>query len=500
VLTAGVPPVVVVAPRRPMERVSQRLLGTGRATPLPLQVACDGGQLASIRQIAETIHWPLITAFMPVSPARAAAFDILLRMEQTDAFASELLHSTRFAQLSPEDHRLTTEIVMGTLRWRATLDRYLAGVSSQAKLDAEVQAALRIGAYQILFLDRIPARAAVNESVELVKRARKRSAAPFVNAVLRKLRPAPRLELTDRSPQAIAAFYSHPEWMVERWVRFFGSEQAEFICRHDQQAPGAAIRLRAPSAETKLARDGIKLEPGVLLTSARRVMAGDITHSAVFLRGEVAIQDEASQLVALLVGCGRRILDCCAAPGGKTALIADRNPQAAILAAELHPHRAFLMRRLVPNANVHVVTADIRSLAVSGQFDRVLVDAPCSGTGTLARHPEIKWRLQREQVSTLQRLQVEILTAAMKHLASGGHLLYSTCSLEREENEDVIENALARESGFELLDCRLELERLRQAGDLNWSDLDSLLSGRFLRTLPGVHPTDGFFAALLKKN
>jgi 16S rRNA (cytosine967-C5)-methyltransferase len=437
---------------------------------------------------------------MPVSPARAAAFDILLRMERTDAFASELLHAAKFEQLSPADHRLATEIVMGTLRWRATIDRHIASVSSQKKLDEEVQTALRMGAYQILFLDRIPARAAVNESVELVKRARKRSAAPFVNAVLRKLSPAPQPELQDKSPQALAAFYSHPEWMVERWVRAFGSNQAALICRHDQHAPGMAIRLRTPSAEAELARDGIKLEPGALLTSARRVVAGDIFHSGAFKSGHVSIQDEASQLVAFLVGSGRRILDCCAAPGGKTSLISERNPGAAIFAAELHPHRAFLMRRLVPDTNVQIVAADIRNLPVSGQFDRILVDAPCSGTGTLARHPEIKWRLQPEQLSALQSLQIDILTAAMKHLAAGGHLVYSTCSLEREENEDVIGNTLARESGFELLDCRPELERLRQAGDLNRIDPDSLVAGPFLRTLPGVHPVDGFFAALLRKS
>ena len=436
---------------------------------------------------------------MPVSPARAVAFDILLRIEREDAYASELLHSTRAEKLSAEDHRLTTELVMGTLRWRARLDDHIANLSSQKKLDLEVLTALRLGAYQILFLDRIPARAAVNESVELVKRARKRSAAPFVNALLRKVSPGVPLEPEDKTPPSLAAIYSHPKWMVDRWSRFFGCERAEFICRHDQQTPAVALRMRRASVEGELTNAGIRLEPGALLTLASRLVSGDLTRTAAFRSGDVAIQDEASQLVALLVGSGQRILDCCAAPGGKTALIADRNPKATIIAAELHPHRALLLRRLVPQPNVRVVTADIRSLPVTGLFDTILVDAPCSGTGTLARHPEIKWRLQSEHLVSLQKLQIEILSAAMKHLASGGRLLYSTCSLEKEENEDVIEAVLARESGYETLDCRPELERLQQAGDLNWRDVGSLISGRFLRTLPGLHPCDGFFAALLRK-
>jgi 16S rRNA (cytosine967-C5)-methyltransferase len=436
---------------------------------------------------------------MPVSPARAAAFDILLRIEREDAYASELLHSTWAEKLSPEDHRLTTEIVMGTLRWRSRIDDHIAHLSSQKKLDPEVLTALRVGAYQILFLDRIPARAAVNESVELVKRARKRSAAPFVNAVLRKIRPGVPPEPEDKTPLSLAAIYSHPKWMVDRWSRFLGCERAELICRHDQKPPAVALRMRKPSVESELTNAGIRLEPGALLTVASRLVSGDLTRSAAFRSGDVVIQDEASQLVALLVGSGQRILDCCAAPGGKTALIADRNPQATIIAAELHPHRALLLRRLVPQSNVHVVTADIRSLPVTGLFDRILVDAPCSGTGTLARHPEIKWRLQPEHLVSLQKLQIEILSAAMKHLASGGHLLYSTCSLEKEENEDVIEAVLGRESGFDVLDLRPELENLRQVGELNWPGLDSLVSGHYLRTVPGVHPCDGFFAALLRR-
>ncbi len=211
------------------------------------------------------------------------------------------------------------------------------------------------------------------------------------------------------------------------------------------------------------------------------------------------IQDEGSQLVALLVGTGTRLLDCCAAPGGKTALLAARNPDAEIIAAEIHPHRADLLRKRVRAANVKVIEADATQLPVEGQFDRVLVDVPCSGTGTLARNPEIKWRLKPEDLDDLHKKQVAILRAALQHLAPAGRLVYSTCSLEQEEDEAVVEEVLTDLPGFRLLDVRDELERLRASGELDWEDLDSLISGKYLRTIPGIHPCDGFFAAILRR-
>jgi len=443
---------------------------------------------------------------MPVSPARAAAFDILLRVERADAYASELLHSSSYAKISPPDHALATELVMGVLRWRSRLDLEIAKFSSQQvrKLDAEVLIALRLAAYQILFLERIPARAAVHESVELVKRARKRSAAPLVNAVLRKLsgaaQPKPSDEILNATnPAALAQISAHPQWLVERWIREYGFEAARLICSSNQTVPVTTIRLRGADAAEELRRAGIELAPSPLLASARRVLSGDVTKTEAFATGRISVQDEASQLVGELLGKGNLLLDCCAAPGGKTAIIAGRNPQARILALELHPHRARLLRKRVANANVYVVAADARALPLSLRFDRVLVDVPCSGTGTLARHPEIKWRLQAEDLVRLRTRQLAILRSAMSLVAVSGRLLYSTCSLEGEENSEVVGKVLAEQPSFRLLDCRAELERLKDGGELLWSDFDSLLSGKFLRTLPGVAPGEGFFAALLER-
>src|SRR5579864_3730332 len=433
---------------------------------------------------------------MPVSPARAAAFEVLLRIENTDAYASELLHSSRFAKLSPADHCLLTELVMGVLRWRSVLDETVAAHSSQplAKLDLEVLTALRLGAHQLIFLDRIPAHAAINESVELVKRAHKRSAAGFVNAVLRKLaKNTPKLASLDDCS-------SHPDWLVDRWRQNYGSEDARKICEYDQIPPPPVLRITDPAVIEELKAEGVRLQPGMFLSHAFGVTAGDITRTKTFRERRLALQDEASQLVALLAGKSTAILDCCAAPGGKTRIIAERNQEAAVIAMELHPHRARLLRKLVPDSQVRVVVGDVRAMPLGKNFHRILVDAPCSGTGTLARNPEIKWRLTVDDLLRLQAYQLEILSAAMKHVAPGGRLVYSTCSLEPEENEQVIEKALANDGSFTVVNCREELHKLEASSELASKNFDSLLGGPYLRTIPGVHRCDGFFAAILQKS
>ena len=452
-----------------------------------------------------------------VSPARAAAFDILLRVERESSYPSELLHSPTYNRLTLVDHSLATELIMGVLRWRALLDSQIAESSTQplAKLDIEILTALRLAVYQLRWLSRIPARAAINESVELVKRARKRSAASFVNAVLRKLAAgispvdaSPKPLISEASVEALAASSAHRLWLVERWTRAYGLDSAFRICQHNQSVPVTTIRLRSPEAEAQLRAEGIELAPGAFLASARRVQHGDIARTAAFQAGLCVIQDEASQLVAALVGHGARILDCCAAPGGKTLAIADGNPDAEVAAVDLHPHRARLLRRLLRahdpaseagTRKIRVVAADAQNLPFAARFDRVLADVPCSGTGTLARNPEIKWRLTPEDLADLHVRQVAILRSALAHVVAGGRLIYSTCSLEREENEDVIEHSLERDSSFRVLNCQAELERLQWEKKLIWSDLSSLTRGPYLRTLPGVHPSDGFFAAILEK-
>jgi 16S rRNA (cytosine967-C5)-methyltransferase len=332
-----------------------------------------------------------------------------------------------------------------------------------------------------------------------VKQARKRSAGGVVNAVLRKIANGAR----DRKG------ISHPDWLVERWKQNYGPEIARKICEYDNTAPRQAVRIgtsqsnvgtAATSLPDALRSDGIRLEPGNLLGNAFTVISGEITNTKAFRERRLIIQDEASQLIALLVGKGNTMLDCCAAPGGKTRILAEQNPNAIVIALELHSHRAALLKKLVTSENVRVIAADARQLPLNKKFDRILVDAPCSGTGTLARNPEIKWRLKAEDMARLQGYQLEILSAAMGHVASHGRVIYSTCSLEPEENERVVETALAENPEFRLIDCRGELQRLEEHRELVVRNSDSLLSGPYLRTIPGVHSADGFFAAILEKS
>ncbi len=452
---------------------------------------------------------------MPASPARAAALEILLRVEREHSYANELLHSARFAGLSSADHRLATELVMGVLRWRSWLDLQLSTVSSEklTRLDDEVLAALRLGVYQLKFLTRVPARAAIFESVELVKAARKRSAAPFVNAVLRKVAGS---SAAGASPQPVAADgfaaigassdfvtlarnSAHPEWLVARWVACHGIDAARQICSYDQLPPATSIRVYDDQSLGELEQEAVKLGSGHLILATRTVLSGDITRADSYRKGGIAIQDEGSQLVALLVGRGEKILDCCAAPGGKTALLARRNPDALVIASELYSHRARLLRELVCLPNVRIVAADAGHIPFACKFDRILADVPCSGTGTLARNPEIKWRLTAEDLHDLQSRQRAILKSALAQLAQGGELVYSTCSMEPEENEAVVEAVLGAAPDFSIADCRERLEELRQAGELRVDKLETLTDGLYLRTIPGVHPCDGFFAAIIRR-
>ena len=440
---------------------------------------------------------------MPISPARLAAFNILLRVEREASYAVELLHSPILEKLSPLDRNLATEIVMGVLRWRSVLDDTIGHFSFTPfrKLDLEVLTALRMGVYQKQFLSKIPAHASVNETVELVKQAKKVSATGLVNAVMRKVKSAAydphASQLTGMA--YLSSALAHPKWLVERWVKELGDANAKLICEYDQRVPVTTLRLNNSEDETMLVQQGIQLASGVLMKNARVVIGGDV--SATLLGdSKIAIQDEGSQLIAALIGDGRRILDCCAAPGGKTAAMATRLPSAEIVATELHPHRAALLRKLAPEPNVQVITADALALPYGADFDRVLADVPCSGTGTLARNPEIKWKLKPEDLTDLQARQIAILRAAMSHVAPGGRLVYSTCSLETEENEQVIAACLQDARGYRIIPMRQELVRLQESGALVWDDIDQLVSGDFLRTIPGVQPCDGFFAAILEKN
>jgi 16S rRNA (cytosine967-C5)-methyltransferase len=442
------------------------------------------------------------------TPARRAAFQILLRVETQASFASDLLHGELTERLTERDAAFCTALVLGTLRWQGTLD-FIARSFAAGKwerFDSEVRVALRLGLYQLRFT-RVPARAAISESVDLVKAAGKSSAAKLVNAVLRKtgqvelasLRPA---QMSDVEWAGIET--SHPRWLLERWGQRCGAEQAQALARANNQPPATSVRANSEATPEELTQvllaEGVETAPGNLLRSALAVRSGSITRSESYRCGALVIQDEASQLVPHLldVQAGEGVLDLCAAPGNKTGLLARwAGPSGSVIACDIHLHR--LRQFLLPPS-----LANIRRVMLDGEqplpfrpiFDRVLVDAPCSGTGTLRRNPELKWRLTPAAIPRLAETQSRLLHSAAAVLKPEGRLVYSTCSLEREENQGVVEQFLKTHLEFRLLPLRDDARRVRpflQAG------AEHLLESDYLETSPAREDTDGFFAAILTK-
>ena len=447
-----------------------------------------------------------------ISFARKAAFDVLLAVERGHSHSDDLLRGKAVSLLSSADRNLATALVLGVIRWQIRIDHQLQSLLKRpnGKLDAEVRIALRLGAFQILHMDRIPARAAIDESVELAKQAGHRFASGMVNAVLRKLAGAPRVDYSEESATELALAEAHPAWMVERWVSLYGFEAARAICGHGQTQPALILRLANPATEAELTQAGIVLEPGRLLTVARTVVSGEVTSTAGFHDGRVRLQDEGSQLVAEIAmanlnqGEGR-ILDACAAPGGKTLIVAERNPQARILACESSPPRLEqLRRRLVAHADrIECRLANATQINEDATFDLVLADVPCSGTGTLGRNPEIRHRLRPEEFARQAERQRGILGAAMRAIRPGCRVVYSTCSLEHEENEQVVAAVLAATPSGRQISLHATIESLLADSIVTPGAATGLKSSLTpegaLRLLPGVFHTDGFFIALIER-
>jgi len=460
----------------------------------------------------------------------------LARVERTASYATELLHSPLTANLKEEDRRLAHELVFGVLRWQGQLDFLLEKIAAKslARLDWEVRLALRLGLYQMRFLERIPKAAAVDQSVELVKFARKRSAAGLVNAVLRKAgRRAPGASALGRGalegflPQELSAaerlaiLHSHPGWLVERWLAAFGSNRTESLLASNNQHARLSCRLVTARASPKeilalLAGDKIEWEESRWLKDAITIRSGNIQRSEAWQRGWLAIQDEASQMIALLLAPtgsglaprpGNRVLDLCCAPGGKTAQLAAlldlRGNPRTLFGADRRLHRLRRTRTLLLNVGVNTVPLvaldGSRPLPFGVKFDRILVDVPCSGTGTLARHPEIRWRLKPEDLGDFHRRQVALLRNALASLAPAGRLVYATCSLEREENEEVVEKALSGQASLRRLAAAEGREALLP--HLREPEVVEELfdTAGYFRTFPAEHHTDGFFAAIFEQ-
>ena len=444
------------------------------------------------------------------APARTAAYHALRAVTSGRADLPVALHVSR-QQLSDErDRSLAAEIVTGSLRWQRSLDHLIEHFAQRrlAKLDVEVVTILRLSLYQILHLDRVPASAIVDDAVTLTRAARKPSASGFVNAVLRStLRQRHKLPLPPRPPDAgdreaalayLGTTHSHPEWLVARWLDRYGFDAVERWVQFNNTTPPLTLRanrlrVTREQAMAALAADRVETEPARYAPDGLVVVTGNPLRRPA--DGTAFVQDEASQLVSLVVDArpDSRVLDLCASPGGKTiAIAADMNSTGRIVATDVRAARLTLLRETITSSgatNVAVVrVASTGSLPFAARFDRVLVDAPCSGLGTVRRDPDIRWRRREEELALLARDQIALLMRASEVVRHGGRLIYATCSSEPEENDGVIEAFLAARKDFARLDLRNDGHRLLAPF------IDE--RGQF-RTSPATHGLEAFFAAVL---
>lgn len=414
---------------------------------------------------------------LKISPARIAAFEILLKIEKEKAFSSILLpiYEEKFSKV---DRSLCHELVLGVLRKQLYLDRII-DIFTNKKLDLEVRIILRLGIYQLLFLDKIPAYSAINEAVNLVVRIKKTSAKGFVNAILRRT-TREKIELTFESEvEQISIETSHPIWLLEKWISKLGINETKRLAVANNETPALNSRL----TEKTSAAIKEKLENETLDTSFLFDLATN---------GKIYFQDDASQLVGKAVELkeNEKFLDVCSAPGSKLTQIATYSNQ-MLFGGDLHFQRVKTIERSAKKQglkNIQVLQYDAEKTLPFAEetFDVILLDAPCSGTGTIRHNPEIRYHLKEKDFSELSAKQLKILQNASNLLKRGGRLIYSTCSLEIEENEEILNKFLEENEAFSLIESNILKKFKTEKG--------------FYRTFPHRDSMDGFFIATLKKS
>lgn len=432
---------------------------------------------------------------MKISPARRAAFEILRKIETERLFSSALLPVYEDA-LDQKDRALCHQLTLGVLRRRMRLDKIIEQLTGGKKLDRAIRIILRLGLYQLIYLDKIPAHAAINEAVNLAQQAKKTSAKSFVNAVLRNYTRRPiELNFTDEI-ERVAVETSHPRRLVERWIRQFGFDETEKLAAENNRTPASAFRLTAKSDESTiemLRRLDLKISESKIVKGAWLVGNSNEMLRLFADEGKIYFQDEGSQLVAdsVRLKTDEKFLDVCAAPGSKATQIANSHPNNFIVAGDFIEPRIKILqanrnRQIVESMQIARYDAEKDLPFADESFDRILVDAPCSGTGTIRHNPEIRYFLEEKDFPALAEKQLRILKNASKILKKNGRLIYSTCSLEREENEQVAERFLAENKEF----TKIKSEIGEQF----------ITAENYARTFPPRDETDGFFIAVFEKS
>jgi 16S rRNA (cytosine967-C5)-methyltransferase len=438
--------------------------------------------------------------------AREVAVKVLNRIERTDSYLDKLLDfELRNSDLSKLDTSFLTELVNGTIRWKMRIDYVISQFyrGDYAKLDINIKNAIRIAMYQIMFLERVPQSAAVNEAVEFVKKLRGQFLANLVNAILRtSIRKLETIEYPsiDEDPvKALSTIHSFPAWLVRRFVERFGVYETEQLLSSLNERPKLSVRVNAKriapeELATSFEAKGLKVTRGQFIGNFFYVEGlSRIGELESFRAGQFTVQDESAGIVSKLLDPkpGDRILDMCAAPGGKTTHILELTDGAVDLTAiEKYENRARLIQDAVDRmgySNVKIVVADAAKYSEAVMFDKILIDAPCTGFGVMRKKPDSKWKREAEDISLLKGIQSEILDNAARLVKPDGTIVYSTCTIEPEENQEVVQGFLDRHSEFELQPAE------------NFVDRSLVGKDGFVETFPHRHDMDGSFAARLRK-
>jgi 16S rRNA (cytosine967-C5)-methyltransferase len=464
-----------------------------------------------------TIHHLPLFQKMNISPARIAAFEILTKIENEKAFSSVLLPIYE-EKLEPKDRALCHEITLGTLRKQLYFDKIIEKLTNGKKLDSAVRIIMRIALYQLIHLDKIPAHAAINDAVNLVQKAKKTSAKGFVNAVLRRFtRETVELNYSDEI-ERVAVETSHPRWLIEKWIGQFGFDETEKLAKANNETPDSVFRLTGKSdANTAeiLKKLGLEIVDSEIVENAWKVSNSNQMLRLYADEGKIYFQDEGSQLVAQSVNLkeGESFLDVCAAPGSKLTQVSGFRFQVSgfrfqvsgseaksekrkseirnlLVGGDLYEHRTKILkanckRQSAEKINILRYDAEVNLPFADESFDVILLDAPCSGTGTIRHNPEIRYFLQEKDFNELSAKQLRILNNASKVLKKNGRLIYSTCSLEREENQAVAGKFLEANKDFIKVPPKVP---------------ERFVNGEsYAGTFPSTDKTDGFFIAEFEK-
>jgi 16S rRNA (cytosine967-C5)-methyltransferase len=428
--------------------------------------------------------------------ARSIALDALVKIEQGGAYSNLLLNQLykEHPDLDPRDRSLITEIVYGTIQHQRILDFYLQPFLKQKvdQLEQWVKQLLRLSLYQLVFLDRVPERAVVHEAVEISKARGHKGITGMVNGVLRNFLRSPKasVEQVQDVQERLAIETSHPTWLVKRWVKQFGLETASKICHENNVSPKMTIRVNLfktsrDRVKAALTEEGFEVEETANAKEGLRIIAGgNVAQSSLFKEGYFTVQDESSMLIAPLLDPkpGMKVLDACAAPGGKTTHLAEyMNNEGEVLAVDLHPHKEKLVQfnaKRLGTSIVKTLVSDARKLSnhVEQEFDRILLDAPCSGFGVIRRKPDLKWKKSESDIAQIADIQYDLLSQVAPLLKKEGQLVYSTCTFDPEENQELIDRFLQHHEQF------------------------AVVEGSKRQILPQDFGSDGFYMIKLERN